>query len=197
MMEYRFRDRYQRPSARHRASFLHRNQGKKTAGIIPQQRIDAKDVPSAKVIFNSPFIIGAICRIGAIRAFSLWFQAYAGFPFVHANGTVAGVTGFALPAAGVYIRTALEPGKEQRVFFMHRAALCDCTIGRCLCRFFRNMRNNRRRRNAVCLQQQPELHVFCAQLVNDSRPFMNSCIGISLSVTDHGGGMDEKPRSDQ
>lgn len=74
--------------------------GEETAGIIPQQRIDAEHMPSAKVIFNGPFIIGAVCCIGAIRAFSFWLQAYARFPFVHAYGTVAGATRFALPAAG-------------------------------------------------------------------------------------------------
>ena len=144
-----------------------------TTGIILQQRINTEDVPSAKVIFNGPFIIGAICCIGAIRAFFFWLQAYAGFPFVHSHRTIAGATCFALPAAGIYIRAALEQRKEQRDFFMHRTALCDGAIGRCIRRLFGNIRNNRQGRNAVRLQQRPELFVFCAQLVNDARQRFN------------------------
>ena len=82
--------------------------GQEAAGFVLQERIDPENMMSAQMGSYGVFIIGAIFRTGAIRAFSFRLQAHARLPFVFACRTVAGASVFVLPAAGIYIRSPLE-----------------------------------------------------------------------------------------
>ena len=82
--------------------------GEEAAGIILKKRIDAENMTPAQMGFYGVFVIGAVFRMGTIHTFSFRLQADTGLPFVFACRTVAGASVFALPAAGIYIRSPLE-----------------------------------------------------------------------------------------